>query len=43
MPKILDTFKKFAGKAIGEATAKKINEALKPSGTAEGNGRLCCD
>lgn len=32
MPKILDTFKKFAGKAIGEATAKKINEALKPSG-----------
>lgn len=32
MPKILDTFKKYAGKAIGEATAKKINEALKPSG-----------
>lgn len=32
MPKVLDVFDKFKGKPIGEATAAKINEALKPSG-----------
>lgn len=32
MPKVLEVFDKFKGKPIGEATAKKINEALKPFG-----------
>lgn len=32
MPKVLEVFEKFKGKPIGEVTAAKINEALKPSG-----------
>ena len=32
MPIVLDAFYKFKGKPIGETTAAKINEALKPSG-----------
>jgi hypothetical protein len=32
MPKVLEVFNKFKGKPIGEVTAAKINDALKPSG-----------